>query len=60
MAKSIKFRLHSYDLAQFSIYVETRIRLATLKDKKQRRRRIGENKKRKRGAHNEQPQHLKP
>ena len=59
MAKSIKFRLHSYDLAQFSIYVETRIRLATLKDKKQRRR-IGENKKRKRGAHNEQPQHLKP
>ena len=59
MAKSIKFRLHSYDLAQFSIHVETRIRLATLKDKKQRRQ-IGENKKRKRGAHNEQPQHLKP
>lgn len=35
MAKSVfKFRVHSYDLAQFSISVETRIHLATLKDKK--------------------------
>jgi len=61
MAKSVfKFRVHSYDLAQFSMYVETRLHLATLKDKKQRRRRIVKNKKRKRGARNEQSQHLKP